>query len=91
MNKSELKELPYKLTQALLNGIASVVEQFPEKRIEIEPESFYDERGNYVSSDIVAVYMDEYGQCCVEREDRYADGYLSELSLNELVQLIADM
>lgn len=91
MNMNELKEMPYRVTKILQDGIVSVVEQFPEKRIEIEPESFYDERGNYVSSDIVAVYMDEYGQCCVEREDRYADNYLSELSLNELSQLIADL
>lgn len=91
MNMNELKEMPYRVTKMLLDGIVSVVEQAPDKRIEIEPESFYDERGNYVSSDIVAVYMDKNGQCSVEKEDRLADCYLSELSLNELTLLIADL
>lgn len=91
MNKNELKEMPYRVTKMLLDGITSVVEQAPDKRIEIEPESFYDEKGNYVTSDIVAVYIDENRQCCVEKEDRWADDYLSELSLNELTQLIADL
>ena len=91
MDKNELKEMPYRVTKMLLDGIVSVVEQAPDKRIEIEPESFYDERGNYVSSDIVAVYMDENGQCCVEKEDRWADDYLSELSPAELFTLIANM
>lgn len=91
MNKNELKNLPYKVTKMLIDGITSVVEQEPNKRIAIESESFYDEQGNYISSDIVALYIDEKGQCCVEREDKWSDGYLDELSLNELTQIIADM
>lgn len=91
MDKNELKEMPYRVTKMLLDGITSVVEQTPDKRIEIDFEPFYDERGNYVSSDIVAVYIDENGQCCVEKKDRWADDYLSELTPTELFTLIADM
>lgn len=91
MNKEELYKMPYRVTQMLLEGITSVVKQEPDQRIEIESEPFYDEQGRYISSDIVALYIDEKGQCCVEREDRWTDGYLYELSLNELSQLIADL
>lgn len=90
MTKHELKAKIRDTKYELLRSIQSVVEQAPEKRIELDNDPWFDERGDRHETDIVAVYI-EQGNCYIERVDRWADDYLSELSLAELATIIEEL